>query len=246
MATVFCNNCGSEMEETAKFCRRCGHPSSFLEATTKSFDNPTGYDPPRFEAPTSYVNSAPTMPSYMPPNATTPQGMHAYGQATNELEPPRKKHTALIVVCVIGAIILSVALLIGLGLYSLNRQVPVPRPVASTPDRPIPPVPPIPAIPPPPPPPPAVGGQPGTSATSAALIYPGAEVAESHIEGDGDHMLRLRTMDPASKVAEWYTEKLKPTDKVSILGTTVLTTGTTNVVVTGLGGETTIVVTYKE
>lgn len=244
MATVFCNNCGSDMEETAKFCRRCGHPSSFLEATTKTFDNPQGYEPPRFEAPTGYVNSGPTMPSYMQPGAMAPQAMPAYGQATNGLEPPRKNRATLIIVSVIGLVVLSVATMLGILFYYINREIPVPRPVASTPDRPIPPVPPIPAIPPVPPPPP--GAHPPTTDSSAALIYPGAEVAESHIESGGDAVLRLRTSDPASKVAEWYTEKIKPTDKVSILGTTVLTSGTTNVVVTGLGGETTIVVTYKQ
>ena len=244
MATVFCNNCGSEMEETAKFCRRCGHPASFLEAATRSFDNPQGYEPPRFEAPTGYVNSGPTMSPYMPPNATAPQGFHAYGQATNELEPPRKNRTTFIVLCVIGVIVLSVATLFGVLFYVVNREVRAPRPVVSTPDKPIPPVPPIPAIPPPPPPP-GVSGQSGTTAANADLIYPGAQVAESIIESDGEHVLRLRTNDPASKVADWYTEKLKPNDKVSILGTTVLSVGTTNVVVTGLGGETTIVVTYR-
>jgi hypothetical protein len=99
-------------------------------------------------------------------------------------------------------------------------------------------------LPPPPPPPPPVQQPPasGPSVETGALMYPGAETVVDMKTGQGN-FLQLRTTDPAGKVADWYTDRLKATDIIKTPGAgAVLRTGGTNVIISPRGNVTDIVI----
>ena len=231
MATVFCDNCGTSLLDSAKFCRACGKPTPALsEATTKKFDEQTG-----FQNSTRSVGPSFTGPAYMSPmefNAPAP------GVATNDLRQKTRNRNLIIIACMFGVMIFALA---GLLIF-LNLRVTPPQP------------PPLvgiqtPAVPPPPPPPgqptPPITATPAETGIDPSLIYPGSRQTMSIIKGGGKSVLQLVTNDASKTVADWYTSRLKDAKKVTILGIgpTIFKAGDIGVVITGSDEGTQILIT---
>src|SRR5579862_6851283 len=108
MATLFCANCGSEMDEAMNFCRRCGAPAANLEATTRTLEHGTGS-----EASTGFVSSPFTGPAYLSP----PEVYPATAATTNNLK--KSKKTRNVVFGLIGAFVFIIAMMIaGLVIFA--------------------------------------------------------------------------------------------------------------------------------
>jgi hypothetical protein len=222
MGTVFCDNCGvSLLEETAKFCRACGKPTPPLsEAATKRFDQQPGV-----QTVTSPVGPSPTTPAYMAP--------FEFPSAPQTIDLTRKRKRNLILVASMLALMIFAlgGLLIFLN-FEQGTPLGTPPPVISTPTAPGPSIaPPAPHAPPPPPPP----GIEIPTSIDQSLIYPGSRETMATTEEGGTYVLTLHSEDAASKVAKWYTAKLKTAKKVSIAGQTILEAG--DIVVVIMGGD---------
>lgn len=103
----------------------------------------------------------------------------------------------------------SVALISIILLFTMRNRSSAPAsftPVGAQPQ--------VPPIKPPPQPSPPQAGLQGNSTISHDLVYPGAEITMEHSGEDGDTALQLRTADSVDKVADWYKDKLKPTNIV--------------------------------
>src|SRR5262245_6969127 len=126
MATVFCDNCGTSLLDSAKFCRACGKPTPALsEATTKKFDEQTG-----FQNPTRSVGPSFTGPAYMSP---TEFHAPAPGITTNDLRQKTRNRNLIIIVCMFGVMILALAGLMIFLNFGINApSVPTPRVEAPT------------------------------------------------------------------------------------------------------------------
>lgn len=100
-----------------------------------------------------------------------------------------------------------------------------------------------PGVPPAPPAPPTKTVAPGTTAKSSidqSFIYPGARTTMVISRaGEGD-VLRLETEDSLEKVSAWYTERLKPTERVVQPGSIILRTGTMTAIIGSDGKSTNI------
>lgn len=226
MSSITCTSCGAEIVAGSRFCRRCGQPappqarasSSVLEAETRVFAPPTDY-----ATPTQHINSPLTGPAYIAPAQTpTPPA-----PATQPLKPSG----STVKFALIGLVLLFLLLIpVSFGVMHLLKSrtsQPQPPPVAA------------PEIPRPPQPPAPVG----PASADSELIYPGAETTLNIIER-GKGVLQLRTSDPFDKVVAWYVDKLKltKTTKVPGLNITVLNGEGINVVITGGGDQTEIII----
>jgi hypothetical protein len=97
-------------------------------------------------------------------------------------------------------------------------------------------------LPPQPPQPPVPGAE--GQATGTDLIYPGAAKENEFNAGPGGIVIKLQTSDPVRKVVEWYEARLKNNKVIRIQnGTSVITSGSTAVVVKPEDGGTSIVIT---
>ena len=228
MATVFCDNCGTSLLDSAKFCRACGKPTPTLsEATTKKFDEQTD-----FQNPTRSVGPSFTGPAYMSPmefNAPAP------GVATNDLRQKARNRNLIIVACMLGVMILALA---GLLIF-LNVTITAP-PRASTP------VTEIPAVPPPPPlpsqpTPPSITVGPAETGIDPSLIYPGSRRITSVLK-EGKTFLQLASDDSASTVADWYSARFKAAKTVHVVGQTILKAGDTTIIIVGGDGGSQIMI----
>jgi zinc ribbon protein len=225
MATVFCDNCGTSLLDSAKFCRACGKPTpSASEATTRKFE-----EQPGVQSPTRSVGPSFTAPAYMSPMEFNPS---APGVATNDLRQKTRNRNLIIVACMFGVMILALAGLLMFLRFGISATQ-SPPPVVELPKVPPPPGPP-PNLPNPPNPP----GAPGANAPSGidpSLIYPGSRETMSVVKDGGKSVLQLTSDDSASTVADWYSARLKPTKTVHIIGQTILKAGDIGVVI--MGGE---------
>lgn len=233
MANFSCAYCGSEIEETAKFCRRCGRPSNHLEATTRTLEPPAA-----FEAPTRAVNSIPTAPSFLDARYQPP----APAPTTRSLEGGGQKRAIIVLASLVAVLLIVLA---GVVAYTALRSTggnPDPpfmeMPQATTP-QPFPP----PSVPHPPLPPlPPRGGPREATPISNSMIYPGAETIMSLGRGPEGSVLQLRTEDPPHKVIEWYVSKMNPTKHIAIPGGNAILHGDgITAVITGGGDGTQIV-----
>ncbi|HKV40793.1 MAG TPA: zinc ribbon domain-containing protein [Blastocatellia bacterium] len=255
MAIDLCPTCGAEIQAPARFCRRCGstladyNPSiSPSEATTRTFDPPTGH-----ETATQFVDGS-TAPAYLapdeialPPPAATTKGL-ASGQRNT-------------IISLLFVLILSFVALIGLGVIVVrsshspatdvpgaSRQMPPPsgppQGVAEQPEQPE--IPDLPEIPEPPkvpqqPPPPGAALH---SVPARSLQYPGSEVTVEVPGHKDDGKLVCHTSDGIDKVVNWYLSKLKGAQPIRVAGgTAIISTDTAVVVMTNSGDGTQIVVT---
>ena len=234
MSTVFCDNCGTSLLDTAKFCRACGKPTPALsEATTKKFDEQTD-----LQNPTRSVGPPFTGPAYMSPMEFNPPGP---GVATNDLREKTRNRNLIIIACMFGVMILALSGLLIFLNFGINAP-PNPPPVVE-----------IPAVPPPPPPPPPPGQPtsppitvaPAETGIDPSLIYPGSRQTMSIVKPGGKSVLQLVSNDAAKTVADWYTSRLKDAKKVSILGIgpTIFKAGDIGVVITGSDEGTQILIT---
>ena len=225
---MICQRCGAEMAAGARFCRRCGEPaaaappaSSVLEAETRVFGKQAGPT-----AQTQHINSPLTGPAYM-----SPMDMPATpAAATTKSLRPYVSTTKIL----LAGLLLILLLLIPVSLLVVKL-------LSSRTSRPETPVVTVPEVPPPPPAPPA--GSSSSTPTSNSLVYPGAKTLLDITQENG-RILQLLTQDPMSKVADWYTDKLKPDNIVKTPGgnTTVLRSNDIKVVITSAGPETSITV----
>lgn len=231
MATVFCDNCGTSVDESAKFCRACGKATPLSELATKRFDQQPG-----FQNPTSPVGAspttAPTAPAYYPPYEV------ASVQQTNDLRRKSRNRNLIIIASLFAVMIFALA---GLLLFlNFEEDTPAiqPPPAVSfpPPDVPVPPVPPV------PPPAPNIGG---ATRIDPSLIYPGSRQTLVTEQNDKS-VLSLHSDDSSTKVADWYTARLKDAKKVSFFGQTVLKSGELAVVITGGDGGAEILITRGE
>src|SRR5262245_7471043 len=233
MATVFCDNCGTSLLDTAKFCRACGKPTPALsEATTKKFDEQT-----EFQNSTRTVGPSFTGPAYMSPmefNAPAP------GVATNDLRQNTRNRNLIIIACMFAVMMLALGGLLIFLNFGINAP-PTPRtPVVE-----------IPAVPPPPPPPPGqptappITAPPTETGIDPSLIYPGSRQTMSIVKPGGKSVLQLVSNDASKTVADWYSSRLPGAKKVSILGIgpTILKAGDIGVEITGSDEGTQILIT---
>jgi hypothetical protein len=239
MNSMNCQNCGAQLDVTVRFCRRCGHPSSLLEATTAPFN-----DPPATTTPTQPMSPGYTAPSFMPPTPLQqlpPQYMQP---------PPDQavKKTALwVLASLVGVLLLA---LVGVVLFFTlgPAQSPVKKVVVMAPaPEAIPAVPQIPPIPAPPPPPViSIPGSEGGSPISERLVYPGSERLIEASRGEEGSFVQLSTTDEFRKVLNWYVAQLKPNKNVTLPGgTALLEAGNVVVLINPTGSATMITVTQK-
>jgi len=223
MGMVYCDNCGTSLDESAKFCRACGKPTPLSEVATKRFDQQ-----PAFQTPTSPVGTASTSPTYYPPYEL------AAAQPTNDLKKKRKRN--LIIIASLFAVMIFA--LAGLLIFLIEEGTPavVDPAGVSIPSEPT-----APSPPPIPPIPPTVPTG-GSSKIDSSLIYPGS-TKTMVTEESNKSVLSLHTNDSSTKVADWYTARLKDAKRVSFIGQTVLKSGDLAVVIIGAGNGTEILIT---
>ena len=232
MATVFCDNCGTSLLDSAKFCRACGKPTPALsEATTKKFDEQTD-----FQNPTRSVGPSFTGPAYMSPMEFNPA---APGAATNDLRQKTRNRNLMIIACMFGVMILALAGLLIFLNFGINAPPTPPTTAVEIPA--IPPPPPVPGQPTPPP----ITVTPAETGIDPSLIYPGSRQTMSIVKPGGKSVLQLVSSDAAKTVADWYSSRLQGAKKVSILGIgpTILKLGDVGVVITGSDEGTQILIT---
>jgi ribosomal protein L40E len=194
--TTLCTTCGAEITDDARFCRKCGQPStrfaaeSVTEGTTRILETPEAgkvFGQEFYEQHGSLAQ--PT--TRIPPQAN----QTARNLAVAE---PKRQNWALIA----SLIFVGCALLATILFFALRGS---PTTAPSVVKREIPAVPPPPRVPPLPP---SIGQ--GSSAISSEFAYPGAQTEIEIKNGGGGGVLKLRTRDPFDKVVNWYIEKLNP------------------------------------
>src|SRR5215470_3085378 len=109
------------MDSTARFCRKCGHPSGAFEAATQRFE------PAVPQANTSPTNFGPTTAAYMPPDA-----MAAPAAPTKSLTPSSRKPLFIVLAAVAGVLLIAVISLM-LVLFGSNPFHRTPPPAGSVP-----------------------------------------------------------------------------------------------------------------
>jgi len=240
MEMINCPACGTEIQDTAKFCRQCGQAVNPAEATTKLFDEPV-----QTATPTQGINAIPTTPSYSPPSfPASYQPSYMAAATTQGLENKSRNKTVIILASLVVVLLLALAGLSAWFIFGGGS----PRSggiVVEIPDMPnvphAPPPPPVPPVPPvDPPAPPGSGG----ATISKDLIYPGAEETMRVGGKDGARVLRLQTNDPINKVSDWYVQRLSATKKIVVPGgSTILKANGITVLITGDRKGTQIVLT---
>jgi hypothetical protein len=173
----------------------------------------------------------------MPPTAYSPHQV----QSTNSFE---RRGGVNKIILILGAMVMALLLALGLTVAFLtmneDSEPAVAPPVVSIPAPPNPPA--RPDAPQPPPPPPLPGG---ATALDQTLIYPDAEVIMNMSQRDGGGVTQLRTSDPVDKVAAWYEQRVAVTKRVNIPGgNVVLRWNEGTVIITGAGGQTSIVIKH--
>ena len=220
MKTVSCSNCGTTIGSDQRFCRKCGQPINFSEATTRTLDPPSVIEPS-----TLHINSTPTSPSYFPPDTAQPMP----APTTTELRSSPQKRMMIVMVGLIG--FLAVALIVLAVIASrISRNAAAEQPAMTQPQIPSPPsvtqrppIPPVPQAPPAPSAPSVTTG--GATTISRELVYPGAKITTEINRSEGGSALQLQTDDPFDKVVAWYTAKLKPVKTIRTLGPTAILQG---------------------
>src|SRR5215213_9526488 len=106
-----CNNCGVQVEETARFCRNCGQPVSPPDSGPRGYASPTDY-----EAPTRPMNAGFTTPSYYPQSPVP----LAPVSSTNNLEQGKSTRTLFMVGGVVGAILLTILLTVIFTVWTMS------------------------------------------------------------------------------------------------------------------------------
>jgi hypothetical protein len=220
------------MDSSARFCRKCGHPSGMFEAQTQKFDAPPQ------SVQTSPTNFAPTGAAYMPPGP-----MSAPGAITQGIKPSSTRPLLILL-----AVVMGVLLMVG-GLFFLYQvvyrgsagadqpsagQAPPMVPPAGRPGRP--------EIPAPPAPPESGSGE--TDGPLQAYIYPGS-VKTMDFSGHGKGVIQLTTRDPVDKVTDWYRAKLKPSKiaQIPFGAATVMEGKDVKAIITGSGNGTMVMLT---
>jgi hypothetical protein len=208
--------------------------------TTRTLEEPQA-EPQPFDHPTRHANAGVTSPTYSPPAM-----FQQYPQPPAPIvgsAPPANNHTALYVI--LGVVM---ALLIGCGLIAFlvfGRHPAVPTPPTPPPyigqsdqgrsgTQPG-----TPTMPQPPQPPP--GGRTGSVQFpfDSALLYPNAKTIMVVNKKDG-RFAQLQSSDSISKVAQWYTDKLKATEDVLMPGQRILSGEGIKVILSG-GDDGTII-----
>jgi len=218
------------MDSTARFCRKCGHPSGTFEAQTQRFDSPPQ------SVQTSPTNFAPTGAAYMPPGP-----MAAPAAITQGIKPGSSAKPLFILLAVVMAVLLMVGgpLLLYQIVYKGSARTeqpsagapPAPRGVPAPPGAPAPPAPPE-----------SSSGE--TDGPLQAYIYPGA-VKTMDFSGHGKGVIQLTTNDPVDKVRDWYRAKLKPVKTATIPfgAATVMEGKDVKAIITGSEDGTVVVLT---
>lgn len=236
MANITCTNCGASTEHTAKFCRRCGIPLSFGEATTKNLDAPA-IDEPR----TQHVNAAPTTPSYLAPGYYPP----APALPTQGLQKARHKWTIIGLASLVLILLLALVAVLFLRerseyeartpIIDAPQPPPSPRVPGNIPGHPPPPLPPA-------PPTPGARGQ--GQGLGREMVYPGADIVNEVNAGPAGTVLMMETRDGIDKVFGWYEQRLRDPNIVKRRdGTSILTARGTAVVIKTISGRTSITLT---
>jgi hypothetical protein len=189
------------------------------EATTRRLELETK----TASAPTTFVNSSPTGPSYLSPSMQTPSPPAPEAAPVTKALETRSRPRRLWLYGLMG--VLVIALLVAVVIMGTLR----------TWHRPTTPAPP----PPPPAAPPSI-----VSNLKEAYTYPGSEVVMQMISGS-EGVLQLSTIDPPDKVAEWYTRKLGLSERVKAAGQTVLKGKDATIVISGTDDGTHIIVTQE-
>ena len=118
---MFCNNCGNKLEDGAKFCNNCGAPQEVAPQAAA----------PQYNAQPQAVPD--TQPNAQPdPQPTAPQYQNTVPYNPNaNLQPPvqAKKTSTGCIVAIIVAIVLGLALIVGIGtmaiiFYGASQQAP--------------------------------------------------------------------------------------------------------------------------
>jgi hypothetical protein len=132
---------------------------------------------------------------------------------------------------------LFVAMAVGVMVSVRKAATTQTPPVVVRPETGLPPAPPVPPVPPGVEPPAA-----GATVPTSELMYPGAGTVMD-MKSNRDNFLELRTNDPISKVVDWYTAKLKPSEVLRSGGTeAILRTGRTSVIISTRGSATDILI----
>ena len=226
MPSTTCSNCGAEIADGTRFCRRCGQPSavlneaSILEATTRTLETHPGPGSSNSSASTQFFSSEPTGPAYLAPNMVGAAPSEASPAQTNRnLQAPPRSRNILIFSALTGVVlVVLVALLMGWVVWrsvatTVRREIVRVGPPAIAP--PVPPIPPVPPLPP----------EARAGGISRSLIYPGAEVVMDMIRGEEGDVLQLSTSDSLDKVVKWYDARLKPNKKIILPGRNAILRG---------------------
>jgi hypothetical protein len=218
------------MDSTARFCRKCGHPSGTFEAQTQRFDSPPQ------SVQTSPTNFAPTGAAYVPPGPMA-------APVTQGIKPSSKKPLIIVLAGVACMIICVIALIVVLaGLIPLHKT-PAPSAAPSVSGPAAPPLSPGPPGAPVPPAPPGSGSA-ETDGSLQAYIYPGS-VKNMDFTDHGKGVIQLTTNDPVDKVRDWYRAKLKPVKTATIPfgAATVMEGKDVKAIITGSEDGTVVVLT---
>ena len=125
MATVFCQNCGAQVDSSSAFCTNCG--AKMIPATQdvqQSFPQPAA---PQYSQPApgpQYPPQGAPGPQYPPQGAPVPgqPGMPVPNQAYPGVKPPKKKNTG----CIIAAVIVGVLLIIVIPVCAILAAIAIP------------------------------------------------------------------------------------------------------------------------
>jgi hypothetical protein len=221
MDNMICANCGASIEGGARFCRKCGRPIIYSEATTRELDPPQYVEPQ-----TRPVSAADTSPSFAPM-----PGLPAY--PTQNIEGRGQKRTIIILSAVVAALLVTLLIVLLVGRRESTVATPrapeVPRPPAGIgpPGRPGP------------------GQQPTTPEAPVAdetLDFPGAEKTVTRT-GEAE-IITLKTDANMDDVVEWYRSKPGTQVIFEVPGeSTMLRTGNAMIIIAMDNGETAIVIT---
>ena len=234
MSNIFCANCGAQIVEGARYCRRCGvaapspRAAESSEAVTRTF---VAAEPRQ----TRDVHAGVTAPAYLAPpemSAAEPasQTRSLAGQAAGA-----KSSRKFPFVILAGLVLLVLGGLVAAGISSQFWGKTAVRRIVKAKDKE------KPAIPPVPPAPPKVGPV-APAPDLSALTYPGSEVRMNISGGDEGGVLQLHTEDAFDKVAEWYAAKLDTTSRVFVKSRhMVLEKDGTSVVISGKPDGTNII-----
>jgi hypothetical protein len=214
-----CTNCGAELLPDARFCRRCGQPSnplergSITEVTTRRLETPGQPFMPGQDV-TGQQSLEPES------SGQTRAGLSAETRSLAPASTLKRWLPGLLLLCV--AILLPTAYLLGKWRQPTIKIV---RPTVQAP-----------AVPQPPKPPPPETGTTDKTSIDPAFIYPGARTTMVISKAGEGNVVQLQTEDSVDKVADWYTEKLKPAEIVRRPGNVILKAGELAVIITSNGG----------